>query len=72
MEFVLLISLVLFIQVFIFFYVRKRKKQMKKSFTILDKYKIRNRSDLFNRINGGNIPEEDRLALEEHYQKGFS
>ncbi len=72
MEFiVLLIVGVLGLQLYLFFFSKKKKKVGKVRDAILDKYKVHTKGDLFKLINSQAIPEEDRLALEEFYQKGI-
>ncbi|MDH5382785.1 MAG: hypothetical protein OEW75_18160 [Cyclobacteriaceae bacterium] len=68
----IIIAAVLGFQLYLFFYGKKEKKKgVVKSSAVLDKYNIKNRGQLFNLINSSGIPEEDRLVLEDHYQKGI-
>ena len=46
----------------------KQKKRTERN-DLLSKYNIKNRGDLFQMINSQRIPEEDRLLLEQLYQK---
>jgi len=53
------------VQLAIYYFNRQKKKED----SVLDKYNIKSRGDLFKIINSHNLPEEDRILLEKHYQQ---
>ena len=61
-----LLVLALLVQIGIFFYSRKMKKEMKEN-DILAKYNIKSRSDLFAALNRTDLPEEDLKELQQIY-----
>ncbi len=62
------------VQIGVYFYGKnsknvKNKKSKEKETTILEKYNIKSRGDLFKLINSHHLPENDREQLEKYYQK---
>lgn len=61
---------VLVLQIFMFFIIRRKKKQMKKN-DILGKFGISSRSDLFRMLQDPELSEEDRAKLQKIYEQGL-
>ena len=61
---------VLVLQIFMFFIIRQKKKQMKKN-DILGKFGISSRSDLFRMLQDPELSEEDREKLQKIYEQGL-
>ena len=60
------ISIVLIVQIVLFFLIRsKRKKEKEKS--IIEKYNIQSPGDAFKLMNDMSVPEKDRLEIERLY-----
>lgn len=62
---------VLALQIFMFFVIRQKKKQMKKN-DILGKFGISSRSELFRMLQDPELSEEDRAELQKIYEQGLS
>lgn len=61
---------VLVLQIFMFFIIRRKKKQMKKN-DILGKFGISSRSELFRMLQDPELSEEDRAKLQKIYEQGL-
>ena len=61
---------VLVLQIFMFFVIRQKKKQMKKN-DILGKFGISSRSELFRMLQDPELSEEDREKLQKIYEQGL-
>ena len=61
-----LLVLALAVQLAIFFYSRKMKKEMKQN-DILARYEIKSRADLFSTLNRTDLPDEDIKKLQSIY-----
>ncbi|MEO1052932.1 MAG: hypothetical protein AAFX87_20020 [Bacteroidota bacterium] len=64
---IIVASLVLILQVALFFIIRAKKKKEKED-SVIEKYNIRSASDAFKLINDQEIPEEDRVKIEQLYK----
>ena len=62
-----LIIAALAIQVLILFLVRKKKRELKAKTAVLDKYKIKTRSDAFKVLSDVALPEDDREEIQKFY-----
>lgn len=62
------LTLVLGLQVAMFFLIKKRRRRDKEQ-NVLLKYDIHSPADAFKRMNDMNIPEADRLEIERLYQQ---
>lgn len=63
-----LLVLALVVQVGIFFYSRKMKRDMKEN-DILSRYEIKSRAELFSALTRTDIPEEDIKELQSIYDE---
>lgn len=61
---------VLILQIFMFFVIRQKKKQMRKN-DILLKYGISSRSDLFRMLQDPELSDDDREKLQKIYEQGL-
>lgn len=61
------VSLVLILQVTLFFVIRARRKKEKER-NVIEKYHIHSAGDAFQLMNDLSIPEVDRLEIERLYQ----
>lgn len=65
----ILAVIVLIIQVVMFFVIRSRKKEMQQVSEIERKYNIHTRSDAWNALNDPDIPESERMEIENLYNR---
>ena len=64
----ILVAGALAFQIALFFIIKKKKNGIKEKNSILDKYKIRNRSDAFRALSNADLPESDKIEIEKFYQ----
>ena len=60
------ISVVLILQLVMFFVIRARRKKIKTS-SVIERYNIKTAGDAFRIMNDPTLPEEDRLEIEKLY-----
>jgi hypothetical protein len=63
---IVLVSIVLILQVVMFFVIRAKRKKEKAN-SVIDRYKIKSAGDAFRIMNDPSIREEDRLEIEKLY-----
>lgn len=69
MSFLLIIVLiVLVIQILMFFSIRSRKQDLKETSEVQDRYHIKTRADAWRLLNSSDLPEADRIKVEDFYK----
>ncbi|HNP19529.1 MAG TPA: hypothetical protein PKL31_13915 [Fulvivirga sp.] len=63
---IILVSIVLGIQVALFFVIRNKRKKEKEN-SVIEKYNIKSAGDAFKLLNDPSIPEADRIEIERLY-----
>ncbi|UII28391.1 hypothetical protein LVD15_08170 [Fulvivirga maritima] len=63
----IIVFAILIFQVIMFFFIRAKRKKEKAS-SVIEKYNIQSRSDAFRLLQDPNIPETDRIKIEQLYQ----
>ena len=64
----IVVLIVLVIQVLMFFSIRSRKQDSKKTSELEDQYHIKTRADAWRLLNSSEIPEADRIKIEDLYK----
>jgi hypothetical protein len=63
---IVLVSIVLILQVVMFFVIRAKRKKEKAN-SVIDRYNIKTAGDAFRIMNDPTLPEEDRMEIEKLY-----